>query len=926
MDAVGRYLMIPAGYAFPAGRLWWSESEDAVECGPDSASRATFALRPQIADFLEGFASRAGLIPFPYVLQLLSLLGRGPGTLPLATVALRRAFRAAGAPTRPAGAFCARLCEGVPRAPATPPAAEVCARLRSPGRLFVVNVLGRAEVPPLPPAEFERIVLEALARFDPADLPGWLARDAEPPERAAEPVAEAAEEFVARPLAEIIDDALARPGLAGVRAHVDRLVAAVAIPPRRLEAARLPLGGFSGLDTRGHPDNLLPWQFALDEWEFLRRFAERELLYFRREEPQRRIEADLTVVLDQGVRTWGGVRLALAAAAAALAKGADRRGVGLRLACTSRAGTAEDAATLRPGTLAEILSAADLSPNPAEALSAELETADGSAAGRPPRDIVVLSHRRSLAEPAVARLLRPQGGGDRVFTVGLDATGTIEFCEHSRAGGSVRLAQFRLDLALGESAAESAVAKDDADRTDPAVWKGDVEPVPYPFRIGFGPPAGERRVAFGCDGKVAIALSREGVPHVLPLAPGYREGLLPRPVLDGKHVLTQPSALFGTADGFVLAGRLAGRDVAAHYNLTTRACRLYVMSDSTESRAGTWRYNRTRHLVLYPATVGSEGRPDFTAIHLATGMTAPASVVIYRESIESPTAVNVIFDDDTTSGPEWFWVDRRKGLLGRHSPVGQVRTFTPRTEGKPMLADPKIGAALAIREGDVAAILFTGVPGWDAGNSAHPMGVLMVVDFGAEPKVLSTTSVPLQLGFALSPDGRRLALQRGSELAVYEAGSTAAPVASMSRAKSHQDGGVYGKSPGCLIYQAGNRRRNVQWASGALTVSDTTEYGTAASWTAGLRQPGPERFRKPRLEFGRLKVAVDSSGHCAVFDRNDSLVCLFFAFRDKFAAWMPDGTRYGSPDLLYGPPTPSADRRIAAALLRAEGTAPEGKP
>ena len=67
------------------------------------------------------------------------------------------------------------------------------------------------------------------------------------------------------------------------------------------------------MTTRGHPEQILPSQFALDDLEFVRRHSEHELLYFRREEPHHGERPERLVVLDQGVRTWGSVRLALEA-------------------------------------------------------------------------------------------------------------------------------------------------------------------------------------------------------------------------------------------------------------------------------------------------------------------------------------------------------------------------------------------------------------------------------------------------------------------------------------------------------------------------------------------------------------------------------------------------------------------------------------
>ena len=72
--------------------------------------------------------------------------------------------------------------------------------------------------------------------------------------------------------------------------------------------------------TRGRPEQILPSQFAIDDIEFLRRFAENELLYFHREEPHAPVTEELVLLIDQGVRTWGRVRHALVASALAFGK------------------------------------------------------------------------------------------------------------------------------------------------------------------------------------------------------------------------------------------------------------------------------------------------------------------------------------------------------------------------------------------------------------------------------------------------------------------------------------------------------------------------------------------------------------------------------------------------------------------------------
>src|SRR5207237_1186936 len=83
-----------------------------------------------------------------------------------------------------------------------------------------------------------------------------------------------------RSLARVLAALLERPRLAGAQTYVPQLVGALTLPPRRLTPQELPIGGYTDIVTRGQVEHLLPAQFALDEMEFLRRFAEKELLYY----------------------------------------------------------------------------------------------------------------------------------------------------------------------------------------------------------------------------------------------------------------------------------------------------------------------------------------------------------------------------------------------------------------------------------------------------------------------------------------------------------------------------------------------------------------------------------------------------------------------------------------------------------------------
>jgi hypothetical protein len=77
--------------------------------------------------------------------------------------------------------------------------------------------------------------------------------------------------------------------------------------------------------------------------------------------------------------------------------------------------------------------------------------------------------------------------------------------------------------------------------------------------------------------------------------------------------------------------------------------------------------------------------------------------------------------------------------------------------------------------------------------------------------------------------------------------------------------------------------------------------------------------RKRFLEAAESEITavVDRFGQVALLDQGQKLVCMFFAFRDRFAAWMPDGTRFGPVSLTGRSPTNGAPEKIGRALLDA---------
>src|SRR5262249_28152759 len=159
--------------------------------------------------------------------------------------------------------------------------------------------------PPLDPEVFEAYVAAELERYSYHDLVHWLRHGAAPVRDAGDELAEEVLAAKPRSLAAALAEVSRHDRLSGAVPLVAPLVGALSWPPRRLAEPELPLGGYSDVTTRGQPEQVLPAQFALDELEFLRRHAERELLYYRREEPSCRTREEIVLLVDQGARTWG---------------------------------------------------------------------------------------------------------------------------------------------------------------------------------------------------------------------------------------------------------------------------------------------------------------------------------------------------------------------------------------------------------------------------------------------------------------------------------------------------------------------------------------------------------------------------------------------------------------------------------------------
>jgi hypothetical protein len=960
MDRVGNYLHIPSSYAPFLDGLRWSAGGEAVEY----ADGRTFVFAPQLALFLEGLAAERGPIHFGFVLHLLALLGLGKEDVRAAELA--QAFRESGQPLRNAGALCALLCRPMPSVPYALDVDLVCRRLGSPS-LMAEFAQGQAlgwygdvpdRVPPWSGHLFESVVLRALEEIPPPALRHWLRHGRAPLDDAGGRLARSLPAARPRTLAHALAELTQHRRVAAAVPFVAQLSGALALPPRRLARHELPMGGYADVATRGHPEQLLPSQFVLEDLplpgeaaprpgalslEFLRRYAENELLYFRREEPHTRLREELVLLLDQGVRTWGDVRLVLTAAVLAFGKLAGRRGLPLWLAGTSSDGHLLDPVAADAEALARLVEASDLSGNPGLALEHVLE--ERAVAGAAATDVVLLTHPRNLAEADVAAAARRVCPGLRLFAVAVDGRGDVLLAE-LKHGVPVKINQFHVDLSRP---AEPPPARHPPPEPAAAPWQGDVEPVPFPFRFGVTAPATVQFFAFDHESNWVLQLSHNGLLHAWR-CDGTAVEVLPRGFVNGA-VLTNVDAVRGVAGGFVVAGRLRGELAAVHYDLARRTCRVHLLGSAGQER-WQWHYFPDLHCVTALGGQDQAGQAICTieALDLATGARArhlpggrSASGERVREAHrrtvqhQAPSPFVPIVDENLPSpgvGP-CLRLDRASGRLTLQGTVPAWVPFVPLADGRPLLQGARL--LFAKYHGNVLAV--------DCYYPDRGGQRVLRLFRGPDGEVLGELMQPPRLpGFiALSPDGRLLAREiNRTEIEVRALDEGLRVVRATPRGKCHQGLSVeLGEM--WLTLRVGRSNHLLHWDRGPLEcafgIGDRDRFvrqqlagsdlptGGATASAAGL----PAFVHYDRLRFqtaarAGLVAVVDVYGQVSVFTPAGRLVAMFFAFRGQVAAWLPDGTRFGPAALVGGPSTPDAPRRIGAALREAWSRRQETTP
>ncbi|MBX3401160.1 MAG: hypothetical protein KF873_20700 [Gemmataceae bacterium] len=935
-ERANAYLAIPPRFAEQLGGLRWSFTHDGIL---DSDGQ-TFVLVEELAQILDGVFARPPVPPFAYVLAALRLLSQCTNDSRVGTGDAYKKHRSAVGFPRNVGLLIAELCRELPAAVAPPESNEV--RLALDDRLR----FGRQSMPGLVADswlvfdEVERTLATALFKIEPDSLVSWLRTGAPSNADAAEKLAEPVETLSVR-IGKLFELANARPRLVGAAWLTPALDAALAFPPRRRSADAIPQGGHADVTTRGRPEQLLLSQFSLDSDEFVRRFAEKELLYFKPEEPHAPQPPDRVIVLDQGVRTWGHVRLALAGAALSLLR-KHGKGFGPAYLVHSPDRNPISLDKMSPDELAEILETSDLTDSPADTLANAVVSAGDR---ERPRDLFLLTHPRSMLEPGVILAINARRETDRVFALTVDAAGHAEIGEWGQRG-PVRLRSFRVDLAGAE-----AIRVNEAREVRPpklgralAPWTGDVEPIGFPFRPGLvAEPA-----VFGFDGsgEWLVAASRDGIVQAITLD-GEPPEVLPRAYRDGS-VLKSVEAIFGTNDGVAVCGRMMLDDessfvrvvtstvsgiepavissatkfnppsrsewyVVAHYSQKLRVLAIHRLAKATGTIL--WFVSKDRR------EVGIRSIPAYipelnVGVYLETGKrtqrdrspewTSRTDAPPYRLPVWTKWST-----EESFRCVPYLYLENQSFEVRLVSPSWPKHE--PMREGKPLLGGTIVeGAQLA---NDVL-VLST----YCNGNRER------LVFRSPDARLVFQLPNKWGSGSTLSPDGGLLAYKgRVSDVSIVETISAARPRTVATTARLHNGLSVkFDESPCVLWISVGGFIHQFSFDSSAMVHS--IQRGKSLSRggipSSSFVDYDPSRFPlKAQNGFDVFRAVVDRLGQVLLMEKSRILVS-FLIRRDKAAAICSDGTSWGDPILLGYPATPQAAVKIKNWLDHHGGTSP----
>ncbi len=274
-----------------------------------------------------------------------------------------------------------------------------------------------------------------------------------------------------------------------------------------------------------------------------------------------------------------------------------------------------------------------------------------------------------------------------------------------------------------------------------------------------------------------------------------------------------------------------------------------------------------------------------------------------------------------------YRLDTTTGTIGVRRLGCADQAFAPVSDGNPLLKGATLAAAQAA--GDVLAVL----------AQLADKTLRLLVFRGATGATLREHRYDPRIKeprrFLLSADGKWLAREWGQRVIVENIDTPVVQMTTRAGGFPSEVQLLLGKQ--CLLLSQDKGQTHwhlVDWSAGSTKFyyekkpKDGPLQRDAFREAMGrtpliLVKPAsaaaPASYDRQRfvaaLDHDHLRFMLDRFGQVAVFDRrSDALVAMFMAFRDRLAAWLPDGSRCGSEALGLGPETPGARGRLANAL------------
>ena len=248
--------------------------------------------------------------------------------------------------------------------------------------------------------------------------------------------------------------------------------------------------------------------------------------------------------------------------------------------------------------------------------------------------------------------------------------------------------------------------------------------------------------------------------------------------------------------------------------------------------------------------------------------------------------------------------------------------FQPQADGQPIL---KGCTALAAEcRGATLAVLFDG---FRSGIGRKRLCIFS----RTEGKLLTEFRMNnSEDGFTLSSDGRLLCRKTStSRLAITPIPGVPGQSFLTACRGYAQPTAFWAAASACMIETTRHNTHLLRWhdrglevirRGGDVDLPKSMEWLTVVVPSRDSHLPEIVRYDKKRFTFivlGGVIMLVDRYGQIVFLDWQSKLLCMAFAYRDKLALWMPDGTCYGPASLTGRPATRGALEKIGHALWKA---------